>query len=246
MNIGDVIRSKRQKKNMTQAELAEKLNVTPQAVSRWEMGISYPDIAMVPLLSEVLWASADELLGLRQAYSGQEAAKTSLPPGVEVMEGQEGVPGYVLLSTGGERETGKASDPVLNQSQADSIFDYVPVPVSGQSKRVLVVDDANFMRHMLEDILTKHGHTVLQARDGQEGLNVLLEEAVDVCVLDINMPGMDGLEVLKRIKEGQPGLRVVMLSALSQESNVRTALELGADAFVVKPFGVECLVERIG
>lgn len=44
MNIGDIIKSKRQKKNMTQTELAEKLNVTPQAVSRWEMGISYPDI----------------------------------------------------------------------------------------------------------------------------------------------------------------------------------------------------------
>lgn len=75
---------------------------------------------------------------------------------------------------------------------------------------------------------------------------MLLEEAVDVCVLDINMPGMDGLEVLRRIKTGQPGLKVVMLSALAQESNVRLALQLGADAFVVKPFQAECLAERIG
>lgn len=70
---------------------------------------------------------------------------------------------------------------------------------------------------------------------------MLLEEAVDVCVLDINMPGMDGLEVLRRIKTGQPGLKVVMLSALVQESNVRLALQLGADAFVVKPFQAERL-----
>lgn len=75
---------------------------------------------------------------------------------------------------------------------------------------------------------------------------MLLEEAVDVCVLDINMPGMDGLEVLRRIKTGQPGLKVVMLSALAQESNVRLALQLGTDAFVVKPFQAECLAERIG
>lgn len=246
MNIGDVIKNKRQKKNMTQAELAEKLNVTPQAVSRWEMGVSYPDIAMVPLLSEVLWASADELLGIRPAYPGWEATKSSAQLGWEFMESPEVPPGSILLSAGEDRDNGEVSDPILNQSQADSIFDYVPVPVSGESKRVLVVDDANFMRMMLEDILTKHGHTVLQARDGQEGLNVLLEEAVDVCVLDINMPDMDGLEVLKRIKAGQPGVRVVMLSAQAQESNVRTALELGADAFVVKPFGAECLVERVG
>ena len=65
-------------------------------------------------------------------------------------------------------------------------------------------------------------------------------------MLNINMPGMDGLEVLRRIKAGQPGLKVVMLSALAQESNVRLALQLGADAFVVMPFQAECMAERIG
>ena len=214
MNIGDVIKRRRQKTNMTQAELAEKLNVTPQAVSRWEMGVSYPDIAMIPLLSEVLWVSADELLG--------------------------------IIPSDRNRELRENTDPVLNQSQADSIFDYIPVPVSGESKRVLVADDANFMRMMLKDILTHRGHIVLEARDGQECLGMLQEEPVEVCLLDINMPGMDGLEVLRRIKSGQPGLKVVMLSALSQESNVRQALQYGADAFVVKPFQPECLLERIG
>lgn len=68
MNIGDVIKCRRQKKNMTQAELAEKLNITPQAVSRWEMGVSYPDIAMIPLLSKELGVSADELLGIVPSY----------------------------------------------------------------------------------------------------------------------------------------------------------------------------------
>lgn len=219
MNIGDVIKSKRQNKNMTQAELAEKLNVTPQAVSRWEMGISYPDIAMIPLISEVLWVSADELLGIRPSYKR------------EVWEGQE---------------SEKNADLVLNQSQVDSIFDYVPFPVSGESKKVLVVDDADFMRTILEEVLTHRGHTVLQARDGKECLSVLREKTADVCLLDINMPGMDGLEVLRRIKTEHPGLKVVMLSAMAQESNVRQALQLGADSFVVKPFQAECVVERIG
>lgn len=75
MNIGDIIKSKRQKKNMAQTELAEKLNVTPQAVSRWEMGISYPDIAMVPLISEVLWVSADELPGIVPSYKKPERSR---------------------------------------------------------------------------------------------------------------------------------------------------------------------------
>ncbi|MBD5156964.1 MAG: response regulator [Butyrivibrio sp.] len=212
MNIGEVIKCRRQKRNITQAELAELLKVTPQAVSRWEMGVSYPDIAMVPKISEILRVSADELLGIKPSDKNRED---------------------------GDNNT------VLNQDQVDSIFDYTPVPVTGKSKKILVVDDADFMRMMLEDILTHQGHTVLQAKDGQECLDILRDEAVDVCLLDIGMPGMDGIEVLRKIKEGQPGLRVVMLSALSQEKNVKQALQLGADAFVVKPFQSQRLIDRI-
>lgn len=212
MNIGEVIKCRRQKRNITQAELAELLKVTPQAVSRWEMGVSYPDIAMVPKISEILRVSADELLGIKPSDENRE---------------------------NGDNNT------VLNQDQVDSIFDYTPVPVTGKSKKILVVDDADFMRMMLEDILTHQGHTVLQAKNGQECLDILRDEIVDVCLLDIGMPGMDGIEVLRKIKEGQPGLRVVMLSALSQEKNVKQALQLGADAFVVKPFQSQRLIDRI-
>lgn len=214
MNIGEVIKCRRQKRNITQAELAAMLKVTPQAVSRWEMGISYPDIAMVPKISEALWVTADELLGIKASHEG--------------------------------RKSEEDMSIVLNQSQADSIFDYVPEPVTGKSRKVLIVDDSDFMRMMLEDMLTHYGHAVLQAKDGSECLNILRIETVDVCVLDIGMPGLDGIEVLGRIKEEQPGLRVVMLSALSQENNVKQALRLGADAFVVKPFQAQCLIERLG
>ena len=214
MNIGEVIKRKRQKRNMTQAELAAILKVTPQAVSRWEMGVSYPDIAMIPKISETLFVTADELLGISTSDAGQDSKEDA--------------------------------EPCLNQSQADSIFDYVPVPVSGESKKVLIVDDSDFMRMMLEDILTHSGHTVLQAKDGLECLNILKNETVDVCVLDIGMPVMDGIEVLKRIKEGQPGLKVVMLSARAGESTIKQTLQLGADAYVVKPFQAQCLIERVG
>lgn len=214
MNIGEVIKCKRQRRNITQAELAALLNVTPQAVSRWEMGVSYPDIAMVPRISEVLWVSADELLGIAPSNQGQASAD--------------------------ELRT------LLNQSQADSIFDYVPNSQEAVKRKVLIVDDSDFMRMMLEDILTSNGHTVLQAKDGQECLNILQNDAVDVCVLDIGMPVMDGMETLREIKGKYTNLKVIMLSARSQESNVKLALHLGADEFVVKPFGAQCLLERIG
>lgn len=75
---------------------------------------------------------------------------------------------------------------------------------------------------------------------------VLRKETVDLCLLDIVMPVMSGIDALRVIREEQPQLRVVMLSAMSQEDNVRLALQLGADAFVVKPFQESSLIERIG
>ena len=69
---------------------------------------------------------------------------------------------------------------------------------------------------------------------------------MDVCVLDIMMPVMDGIAALQRIKEEHPGIRTIMLSAMSRESCIRQTLQLGADAHVVKPFQEQCLIERIG
>lgn len=223
MNIGMVIKNKRQKKNITQAELAELLSVTPQAVSRWEMGISYPDIALIPEISKILQVTADELLGMW-------------------------IPAEELIDnlSGQRSEANSEKEKCLNQSQADSVFDYIPGSVSKEGRKVLVVDDSDFMRMMLENILTREGHKVLQASNGPECLEMLRKESVDVCVLDIMMPGMDGIETLKRIKEEQPEQRVIMLSAMVGESTIRRTRELGADAFVVKPFQEKCLIERIG
>lgn len=212
MSIGEVIKDRRQKRNLTQAQLADMLNITPQAVSRWEMGVSYPDIAMLPKISEALRVTADELLGM---------------------------PGKSRESEGTAKEG-------LNQSQVDSIFDYVPRLVTRKSKKVLIADDADFLRGMVRDILSREGHDVLQAKDGAECLDVLEKESVDVCVLDIMMPGVDGFEVLGTIKRERPDVKVIMLSALNQESAVRQAMRLGADAYLVKPFAAEWLIERVG
>ena len=73
-----------------------------------------------------------------------------------------------------------------------------------------------------------------------------MRHRVDVCVFDIMMPVMDGIAALRRIKEEYSGVKTIMLSALAGESCVKQARQLGADAFVVKPFQEQCLIERIG
>lgn len=231
MEVGNVIKEYRLRKNMTQEELSAALLVTPQAVSRWETGVSYPDIAMIPEIVSVLGVSADTLLGCENPAEDKNA---KMGPMLD----------YSELVASIQRDERK----LLNQNQIDSIFDFVPQPFSG-TKMVLVIDDADFMRMMLTDILSHEHHRVLQASGGEEGLEILKGKTcgipVDVCILDINMPGMNGLEVLEKIKKDYPHLKVIMLSAMRTEEIVRKSMELGADSFVAKPFQAGALLERI-
>jgi two-component system chemotaxis response regulator CheY len=113
--------------------------------------------------------------------------------------------------------------------------------------RVLVVDDAAFMRKMLGDALSKGGHEVVgEAGNGVEAVDRFLSLKPDVTTLDITMPERDGLAALKEILTLDPAARVVMCSALGQESKVLEAIKAGAKDFVVKPFQPERVVDAIG
>jgi two-component system chemotaxis response regulator CheY len=112
--------------------------------------------------------------------------------------------------------------------------------------RVLVVDDAAFMRKMVSDALAKGGHEVVgEAGNGQEAIDRFQELNPDLMTLDITMPEKDGLEALKEIVALDPGARVVMCSALGQESKVLEAIKSGAKDFVVKPFQPDRVLEAV-
>ena len=106
--------------------------------------------------------------------------------------------------------------------------------------RVLVVDDAAFMRKMVSDALTKGGHEVVgEAGNGTEAIQRFQELKPELTTLDITMPEKDGLAALKEIIELDPSARVIMCSALGQESKVLESIKLGAKDFIVKPFKAE-------
>src|SRR5215217_1880292 len=112
--------------------------------------------------------------------------------------------------------------------------------------RVLVVDDAAFMRKMVSDALTKGGHEVVgEAGNGTEAIARFQELKPEVMTLDITMPEKDGLAALKDIMELEPSARVIMCSALGQESKVLESIKLGATGFVVKPFLADRVLEAI-
>ena len=113
--------------------------------------------------------------------------------------------------------------------------------------RVLVVDDAAFMRKMVSDALTKGGHEVVgEAGNGVEAVSQYQALKPEVTTLDITMPEKDGLAALKEIMTLDPGARVIMCSALGQESKVLESIKAGARDFVVKPFQADRVIEAVG
>ena len=113
--------------------------------------------------------------------------------------------------------------------------------------RVLVVDDAAFMRKMVGDALAKGGHEVVgEAGNGLEAVSQFQALKPDLMTLDITMPEKDGLAALADIMAADPSARVVMCSALGQETKVLEAVRSGAKDFVVKPFQPDRVIEAVG
>ena len=114
----------------------------------------------------------------------------------------------------------------------------------GLPSRVLVVDDDDTVREVLRRYLTRDGHEVLEAGDGPTGLRLVRTHQPDLIVLDLMLPGMDGLQVCQEVRKTST-VPVIMLTALGQESDRVVGLEFGADDYVVKPFSPRELALRV-
>jgi two-component system alkaline phosphatase synthesis response regulator PhoP len=110
---------------------------------------------------------------------------------------------------------------------------------------ILVIEDDLKILRGLEMNLKFEGHTVLSATDGHEGLKKALEEQADLLLLDLMLPGLSGYDICRKVRERKPGLPIVMLTAKGQEIDKVAGLDLGADDYVTKPFGVSELMARI-
>jgi len=112
--------------------------------------------------------------------------------------------------------------------------------------RVLIVDDAAFMRMMIKDILEKNGFEVVgEASNGLKGVELYKTEKPDIVTMDITMPEMDGIEAVKAIKAFDPTAKVIMCSAMGQQTMVMDAIRAGARDFIVKPFQADRVLEAI-
>jgi two-component system, OmpR family, KDP operon response regulator KdpE len=111
--------------------------------------------------------------------------------------------------------------------------------------RILVVDDEPAILRFLRAGLSSQGYVVLEAQTGQDAMDAVRQRRADMMVLDLGLPDLDGIEVIQRVRDSGNMLPIVVLSSRDNEQAKVAALDLGADDYVTKPFGIEELLARI-
>ncbi|WP_346726952.1 response regulator [Bacillus suaedae] len=106
-------------------------------------------------------------------------------------------------------------------------------------KKILVVDDQYGIRVLLCEILQKDGYQMHDAANGVQALKIVEKEQPDLVLLDMKIPGMDGLEILKHIKEDHPQINVIMMTAYGELNLINEAMSLGAITHFAKPFDID-------
>jgi DNA-binding response OmpR family regulator len=109
---------------------------------------------------------------------------------------------------------------------------------------LIIEDDVSILRG-LKDNLTFEGYQVHTSTDGQEGLKLALEKHIDLLLLDIMLPGMNGYEICRRLKKEKPKLPIIMITARGSEMDTVAGLDVGADDYISKPFGIPELLARV-
>ncbi|MCS6833883.1 MAG: response regulator [Flammeovirgaceae bacterium] len=113
-------------------------------------------------------------------------------------------------------------------------------------KRVLIVDDSLYMRTVIKDALTSANYEIVgQAANGEQAIDMALSLKPDIITLDNILPDMLGLDILRTLKEEKLPSKIVMISAVGQQSVVDEGIRLGLDGYIVKPFTAEQLLETL-
>jgi len=266
--FGSYIRMLRTGNHLTQQALAKKLHVTDKAVSKWERGLSVPDVFLFPRLAEALGVTVADLLQectvdrapsrLARFYESTSDIRTPLHiilGCANLMEKHIDEPSLLNRYLESIRVSGKYLLSVLDQPRdlRDPAEDVLP-PAGRTSacnfsgKRFLVVEDMAVNREIAGEILRETGAEVDFAENGRVCLGKVLAAPAgtyDLILMDLRMPVMDGLEATRRLRQAGCALPVVAMTANVHERDRRAALEAGMNAFTEKPFRIERLFSAI-
>jgi two-component system response regulator (stage 0 sporulation protein F) len=107
------------------------------------------------------------------------------------------------------------------------------------AEKILIVDDQYGIRILLTEVLQKEGYTTFQAANGFQAIDITKEQAPDLVLLDMKIPGMDGIEILKRLKQHDKTIKVIIMTAYGELDMIQEAKDLGALTHFAKPFDID-------
>lgn len=113
------------------------------------------------------------------------------------------------------------------------------------SKKLLIVDDQYGIRILLNEVFQKEGYQTFQASNGMQALTIVEEERPDLVLLDMKIPGMDGIEILRRLKEIDQTIEVFIMTAYGELDMIQQAKDLGARTHFAKPFDIDEIREAV-
>lgn len=117
--------------------------------------------------------------------------------------------------------------------------------MNNSATRILIAEDELALNDLLQDALNMAGYRTVSAKHGLEALKIIREQSPDLVILDINMPMMDGFEVIKKVRAENNPIPIIVLTARDEKFDKSVGFKLGADDFVTKPFGLEELLLRV-
>jgi DNA-binding response OmpR family regulator len=112
-------------------------------------------------------------------------------------------------------------------------------------KQILIIEDDREISDLLEIHLKELGHRIIKASNGIKGLDIAKNESIDLIILDLILPGMDGIDICREVRKMQNYIPILMLTARSEEIDKVIGLEIGADDYLTKPFSIRELVARV-
>ena len=116
---------------------------------------------------------------------------------------------------------------------------------SVMANTILSIEDSDFERKVIKNMMEERGSELIQASNGEEGLQKFEEESPDLVLLDLRLPDMEGLEVLEEIQERSPGAKVIIVSIVREDETIEEAKEIGAEEYLEKPIDEDELYEAI-
>lgn len=232
MDFGESLKRIRERKGLSQEQLAKKLSVAQSTVGMWESGKRTPKLHELNRLARALNITVNRLIG----FAGRKK--------VEITKNEIYIDGE------------KVSE--LDETDVDGILDYIkamkekkgalpqspPARMGAGAKKILIIDDEQEICEMLYSFLVPHNYKVFLAFNGQMGLEYFEEIKPDIVLLDLKMPDIDGMEVLKIIRKVS-GIPVVIITGHPQDVSDIHLADLKIEGYIEKPISLQTVLNTL-